>query len=222
MQGFKVSQVASNGKDRSKGKIKSPTLPKAGKYGPPASGCDNIKCAAQLFCELQNIPGWSQGGPAMKLSDYVMEFVADLGVKHVFVVTGGGAMHLNDSLARCERLEFICNHHEQACAIAAENYAKATNGLGVAMVTTGPGGTNADHRIGGSVARFDSVPVSLRAGEARRPDVYRRRNASGSAAARTAGARYHLRGEAADQICRNGDRSGFDPLPPGESSSSGD
>jgi len=47
----------------------------------------------------------------MKLSDYVMRFVAGLGVKHVFLVTGGGAMHLNDSLARCEGLEFICNHH---------------------------------------------------------------------------------------------------------------
>jgi len=65
----------------------------------------------------------------MKLSDYVVGFVADLGVKHVFVVTGGGAMHLNDSLARCERLEFICNHHEQACAIAADNYSKPPTGL---------------------------------------------------------------------------------------------
>ena len=59
----------------------------------------------------------------MKLSDYVMRFVAAQGVKHVFLVTGGGAMHLNDSLARCKELEFVCNHHEQACAIAAENYA---------------------------------------------------------------------------------------------------
>jgi acetolactate synthase-1/2/3 large subunit len=104
----------------------------------------------------------------MKLSDYVVGFVADLGVKHVFVVTGGGAMHLNDSLARCERLEFICNHHEQACAIAAENYAKATNNLGVAMVTTGPGGTNAITGLAG--AFLDSTPCLFLSGQVKRAD----------------------------------------------------
>jgi acetolactate synthase I/II/III large subunit len=104
----------------------------------------------------------------MKLSDYVVGFVADLGVRHVFVVTGGGAMHLNDSLARCERLEFICNHHEQACAIAADNYAKATDRIGVAMVTTGPGGTNA---ITGLAAAFlDSTPCLILSGQVKRAD----------------------------------------------------
>ena len=62
----------------------------------------------------------------MKLSDYVVRFIADLGVKHVFLVPGGGAMHLNDSLARCAEIEFVCNLHEQASAICAENYSKAT------------------------------------------------------------------------------------------------
>jgi acetolactate synthase-1/2/3 large subunit len=104
----------------------------------------------------------------MKLSDYVMRFVADLGVKHVFVVTGGGAMHLNDSLARCQRLEFICNHHEQAAAIAAENYSKATNHLGVAMVTTGPGGTNAITGLAG--AWLDSTPCLFLSGQVKRAD----------------------------------------------------
>ena len=104
----------------------------------------------------------------MKLSDYVVGFVADLGVKHVFVVTGGGAMHLNDSLARCERLEFICNHHEQACAIAADNYSKATDRIGVAMVTTGPGGTNT---ITGLAAAFlDSTPCLFLSGQVKRAD----------------------------------------------------
>ena len=74
----------------------------------------------------------------MRLADYVMSFVAQQGVKHVFLLTGGGAMHLNDALARCSDLAFVCNHHEQASAIAAENYSKATNNLGVALVTTGP------------------------------------------------------------------------------------
>jgi len=104
----------------------------------------------------------------MKLSDYVVRFVADMGVKHVFVVTGGGAMHLNDSLARCKRLEFICNHHEQACAIAAENYSKATNRIGVAMVTTGPGGTNAITGLAG--AFLDSTPCLFLSGQVKRSD----------------------------------------------------
>jgi len=60
----------------------------------------------------------------MKLSDYVMETVASQGVKHVFMLPGGGAMHLNDSLGRTPGLEFVCNLHEQAAAIAAEAYAK--------------------------------------------------------------------------------------------------
>ena len=56
----------------------------------------------------------------MRVADYVMRFIAGQGVKHVFLVVGGGAMHLNDALARCPDLEYICNHHEQASAIAAE------------------------------------------------------------------------------------------------------
>ena len=65
-----------------------------------------------------------------KLSDYVMRFVAEQGVKHVFLVVGGGAMHLNKSLADEKRLVPVCNLHEQASAVAAENYSKATNDLG--------------------------------------------------------------------------------------------
>ncbi len=108
----------------------------------------------------------------MKLSDYVMQFVAAQGVKHIFLVTGGGAMHLNDSLARCKALEFICNHHEQACAIAAENYAKVTNNLGVAMLTTGPGGTNAITGLAG--AWLDSSPCLFISGQVKRADrMYR-------------------------------------------------
>src|SRR5579872_2557585 len=104
----------------------------------------------------------------MKLSDYVVRFVADLGVKHVFLVTGGGAMHLNASLAQCDGLEPVCNHHEQASAMAAENYAKATNSIGVAMVTTGPGGTNALTGVAG--AWLDSTPMLVISGQVKRPD----------------------------------------------------
>ncbi len=104
----------------------------------------------------------------MKLSDYVLRFVANQGVKHVFLVTGGGAMHLNASLAQAEDLEPICNSHEQASAMAAENYAKATNHLGVAMVTTGPGGTNAITGLAG--AWLDSTPVLFLSGQVKRSD----------------------------------------------------
>jgi acetolactate synthase I/II/III large subunit len=104
----------------------------------------------------------------MKLSDYVLRFIADLGVRNVFLVTGGGAMHLNQSLAMESRIEAICNSHEQASAICAEAYAKATRGLGVCMVTTGPGGTNAVTGVAG--AWLDSTPVLFLSGQVKRPD----------------------------------------------------
>ncbi|HJZ98958.1 MAG TPA: thiamine pyrophosphate-binding protein, partial [Candidatus Solibacter sp.] len=103
-----------------------------------------------------------------KLSDYVLNFVAGQGVEHVFLVTGGGAMHLNASLAQCKRLQAVCNSHEQASAMAAENYAKVRNSLGVAMVTTGPGGTNAVTGLAG--AWLDSTPVLFLSGQVKRPD----------------------------------------------------
>src|ERR1700691_5650680 len=103
-----------------------------------------------------------------KLSDYVIRFIADQGVKHVFLVTGGGAMHLNESLSRCPEIEAVCNSHEQASAIAAENYGKATNNLGVALVTTGPGGTNAVTGVAG--AWLDSTPCLFVSGQVKRPD----------------------------------------------------
>ena len=104
----------------------------------------------------------------MKLSDYVVKFVANLGIRDVFLVTGGGAMHLNNSLAAEPRIRAICNSHEQASAICAEGYAKATNSLGVCMVTTGPGGTNAVTGVAG--AWCDSTPTLFLSGQVKRPD----------------------------------------------------
>ena len=104
----------------------------------------------------------------MKLSDYVVSFVADLGIKDLFLVTGGGAMHLNASLGAEPRIHAVCNSHEQASAICAEGYAKATNGLGVCMVTTGPGGTNAVTGVAG--AWLDSTPTLYISGQVKRPD----------------------------------------------------
>src|SRR5215472_571015 len=104
----------------------------------------------------------------MKLSDYVVNFIAGLGVKHVFLVTGGGAMHLNQSLGAQAAIQPVCNSHEQASAMCAESYAKVTNHLGVCMVTTGPGGTNALTGVAG--AWLDSTPMLIVSGQVKRPD----------------------------------------------------
>jgi acetolactate synthase-1/2/3 large subunit len=105
----------------------------------------------------------------MKLSDYVFQRIAELGVKHVFMVAGGGAMHLVDSLGRNPDIEFVCNLHEQAAAIAAEAYARVTNNLGVALVTTGPGGTNAITGVAG--AWLESTPCLIVSGQVKRADM---------------------------------------------------
>lgn len=107
-------------------------------------------------------------GSDMRLADYVIDFIAQQGVRHVFLVTGGGAMHLNDALAKHSGLSFVCCQHEQAAAIAAENYSKATGNLGVVMVTTGPGGTNAITGVAG--AWLDSTPMLIISGQVKRAD----------------------------------------------------
>lgn len=103
----------------------------------------------------------------MKLSDYVLKFVSDLGVKHAFLVVGGGAMHLNEALGHSTIVP-ICNLHEQASAIAAENYSKATNHLGFALLTSGPGGINAITGLAG--AWLDSTPTFFVSGQVKRSD----------------------------------------------------
>ena len=101
----------------------------------------------------------------MKLSDYVVAFLADRGVRNIYLVSGGGMMHLLDSLGRERRIRYVCNHHEQASAIAAESEARVTGRPGVCMVTTGPGATNALSGIVG--AWYDSVPVVVISGQVR-------------------------------------------------------
>ncbi len=105
----------------------------------------------------------------IKLSDYVFKFISGLGVKHVFMLPGGGAMHLVDSLGRAKGIEFVCNLHEQASAIAAGVYGQYENKLGVALVTTGPGGTNAI--TGVAAAWLDSMPCLFLSGQVKRPDL---------------------------------------------------
>ena len=105
----------------------------------------------------------------MKLSDYVFKVVANTGVKHVFMLPGGGCMHLCDSLARNPDLAYVCNLHEQACAVAADAYGQYTNQLGVALVTTGPGGTNT--LTGLAAAWLDSTPCLFLSGQVKRADM---------------------------------------------------
>ena len=99
----------------------------------------------------------------MKLSDYVAQRVAALGVRHVFMVTGGGAMHLNHSLGTHPALQCVFNHHEQACAIGAEAYYRLTNQLALVNVTTGPGGTNTLTGVHG--AWTDSIGMVVISGQ---------------------------------------------------------
>lgn len=102
----------------------------------------------------------------MRVADYIFKTLADRGVKHVFLVTGGGAMHLNDALGREKRIKYVCNLHEQACAMAAEGYARISGMPGVVSVTTGPGGTNAVTGVAG--AWLDSVPMLVVSGQIKR------------------------------------------------------
>lgn len=101
----------------------------------------------------------------VKVSNYIADFLVSHGIKHVFTVTGGGAMHLNDSLGHKEGLTCVYNHHEQACSIAAESYARINNTMAALCVTTGPGGTNAMTGVVGGY--LDSIPMFVISGQVR-------------------------------------------------------
>lgn len=102
----------------------------------------------------------------IRVADVIMRFLAERGIRDVFCVSGGGIMYLVDALGLETRLRYRINNHEQASAIAAEAYARVTGGLGVCLVTTGPGSTNALSALAG--AYVDSVPVLCISGQVRR------------------------------------------------------
>ena len=99
----------------------------------------------------------------LRVADYIADFLVKKGVTHLFSVTGGGAMHLNDAFGHKEGLRVIYNHHEQACALAAEGYVRAYGKLPAVCVTTGPGGTNA--LTGVMCSWLDSLPMFVVSGQ---------------------------------------------------------
>ena len=103
----------------------------------------------------------------MRLADYVMNFLEDGVVKHIFMLSGGGIMYLVDALGHAG-IDYVCCHHEQAAGIAAQAYAMEKNALGVCMATTGPGGTNVLTATG--AAYVDSTPVLFLTGQVKRSD----------------------------------------------------
>ncbi len=105
----------------------------------------------------------------MKLSDYVAGFLVENGVDHFFTLSGGGCMHLLDSMGNHPSLKYTCNLHEQACAIGGEAFAQYRNNLSVILVTTGPGGTNTITGVAG--AFIDSTPMLVISGQVKRADL---------------------------------------------------
>ncbi|RZJ99504.1 MAG: thiamine pyrophosphate-binding protein [Novosphingobium sp.] len=102
----------------------------------------------------------------VRLSDYVARRLHDHGVRHVFMLTGGGAMHLNDAMGRVDGLQYVCCHHEQALAMAAESYTRLSGRLAALNVTTGPGGINALNGVHG--AYTDSIAMIVISGQVKR------------------------------------------------------
>ena len=101
----------------------------------------------------------------IRLADYIVQTLAGYGVRHVFMFVGGGAMFLNDAFGIGERIKYVCNQHEQACAMAAEGYARLKAKMAVVCVTSGPGGTNT---LTGVLGQWlDSIPVLYISGQVR-------------------------------------------------------
>ncbi|MFH1428286.1 MAG: thiamine pyrophosphate-binding protein [Candidatus Margulisiibacteriota bacterium] len=99
----------------------------------------------------------------IKLSDYIFKYLVEQGNRDVFMISGGGAMHLVDSVGSNRNLKYYCPHHEQAAAMAAEGYARTTGRMGLVVVTSGPGSTNA---LTGVIGQWlDSVPVLYLSGQ---------------------------------------------------------
>lgn len=105
----------------------------------------------------------------IKISDLVFSYLESLRIKTIFLISGGGCIHLIDSIGKSKHINYICNLHEQASAMAADAYARTNNGLGVCLVTTGPGSTNTLTGLIG--AWLDSIPVLFISGQVKRETI---------------------------------------------------
>ncbi len=101
----------------------------------------------------------------IKVSDFVVKFLVEKGIQDLFLVSGGGIMHLVDSVGKNPDMHYYCNYHEQACAHSAEVYSRVTGRIGACLVTTGPGGINA--LSGVASAWVDSLPILVMSGQVR-------------------------------------------------------
>ena len=106
---------------------------------------------------------------AVRVSDFIADFIHKQGVNHVFMVTGAGIMHLTDGVVSHPELNYMCTHHEQSASMALEAYSRANQNLGVGYFTTGPGATNAITGLAG--AWQDSVPCLFISGQSKRSEA---------------------------------------------------
>lgn len=105
----------------------------------------------------------------MKVSDYIVKRLEECGLRHVFMLTGGMSMHLNESFGKSDKIKYICCIHEQAASFAAESYGRITNNLGVCVATAGPGATNTITGIAASW--IESTPLLVLSGQVKRADI---------------------------------------------------
>ena len=105
----------------------------------------------------------------IKVSDYIIHFLEQQGIKHMFMLPGGMAMHINDSVGYSKKIKPICMLHEQAATFAAESYARVTNNLGVVCVTCGPAATNT--LTGIACSWIESTPLLVLTGQVKRVDI---------------------------------------------------
>ena len=110
----------------------------------------------------------------LKVSDYIIKFLEEKKIRDVFVVSGGAALHLINSAGLSKKINIIPMVHEQAAAMAADNYSRVTNNIGAAIVTSGPGATNLVTGVCG--AYFDSIPTIYITGQV---STFRSKNKTG-------------------------------------------
>lgn len=113
----------------------------------------------------------------MRVSDYIAKFLSEKGANTVYMLSGGGMMHLIDAVGRCSGMSYVCNHHEQASAMAADAYARKTGGIGACYLTAGPGGVNAITGVAG--AWLDSSPIFCISGQSKTSQTVRESKING-------------------------------------------